>query len=145
MVRVDQYLMLAIAQLPEPLDEVVERDVVVARISPCRFEPQARIAENPDAHDRDSSEPDQRWQLHQLVDRQVTDSENGDAVRAVPLTVTLVEDSRAGAAAIDGAAGGDEGRRASTAPRRDTRRSSHLAGPPAALEAAAAVGRTTQG
>ncbi len=70
--------MLAAEQSLHAVVQSVEGDVEVARVTSGRLQTQPGGAQRADGHQGQSSEPDQRYLLGQLVQGQVADGEDQD-------------------------------------------------------------------
>ena len=89
MVRVDDNLVLALAQAVDTLVELVEGDVKMARVAARRLQSEPCSSDDACLHQRETAEADERSLLGHLVERHATHGKDRDALHAVDLVVAL--------------------------------------------------------
>jgi hypothetical protein len=89
MVRVDPDLVLAGTEPGDAVVEVVETDSEVAGIPPRRLEPETGLANDARSHQRQEVESDERRLLREFVERDIADSQDGDADGPIDREVAL--------------------------------------------------------
>jgi hypothetical protein len=68
MVRVDDNLVLALAEAVDTLVELVEGDVKMTRVATCRLEPEPGTSDDACLHQGETAEADERSLLRHLIE-----------------------------------------------------------------------------